>query len=151
MRASVNVEFTDDELVRFAEDVGRRLLFGALRGVRLDPSAVRRLLEALSHGVSVGVSMRDSSPYPPPAPDDGDSFYRTAPPGGPRPTSRPGVCAPVDANTYQEEGWMCHVCGTYNIKHREVCRQCDHERCFEDHEDDEGSGTDEPNVPSGSA
>jgi hypothetical protein len=38
-------------------------------------------------------------------------------------------CIPVEANRYQDDGWLCHECGVFNGVQRSVCRHCQHERC----------------------
>ncbi len=165
-RASINVEFEDGELRKFGEDMLRRwtlnTIHDLLKHLR-DPHLLQLIREALSRGVDIGTrvgSRRGPSPY--------EEDMRGGPPSHQRPdgdrspfqgpgmaeeilrgspgASGPKRCMPVEANLYQEEGWSCHKCSTYNGVQRLACRQCAHERC-----DEAQSPPGDPSVPSGSA
>lgn len=193
MKGSVNLEFRDEDLRRFAEDVMRR---GALhvigelfKQVINDPRLSHLAREAFRGGVEIGREGRggpstDPSDFPmppgmrrrrqvpfqypndvpfggppPPRPHGPPPYpYAWMPgvgvPPPPRPAApqevpppsaphKPERCMHVEANSYQEEGWICHECQIYNGMQRSECRQCHHERC-----DDIVGGAD---VPSGSA
>lgn len=173
MKGSVNLEFRDEDLRRFAEDVMRRgalhLVGELFKQVINDPRLAHLAKEALRNGVEIGREGRGPFMYPDeviPAvmrrrrgvpfqyPNDmprGPSPYPpagAAPPPPPPSPQKPQRCVHVEANPYQEEGWICHECQIYNGIHRPACRQCAHERC-----DDIVGPRDEapPNVPSGSA
>lgn len=170
-RASINLEFKNDELRKFVEDAARRwtlnTIHDLLKHLR-DPEMVQLIREALSRGMAIGTrvgSRKGPSPYeedmrggpPPHQRPDGDGWVQ-----GRSPSQGPGMveeilrgspgapgpkrCMPVEANLYQEEGWGCHKCSTYNGEQRSACRQCAHERC-----DVVQRPPDDPGVPSGSA
>ncbi len=174
-RASINLEFEDGELRKFVEDGLRRwtlnTIHDLLKHLR-DPNFSNLIMQAVQMGVSAGVGMRRGPPQyehdsgserggaPPHQRPDGDGWVQgrspfqgpgmveeilRGSPGGPR-EGELKRCMPVEANTYQEEGWGCHKCSTYNSVQRSVCRQCKHERCdvVQPPPDDQG-------VPSGSA
>ncbi len=107
---------------------------------------------------------RGPPPYAPPSPprptggapshvagmpfgDMMEQFLRRPQEGTPSP--REGglkYCMPIEANPYQEKGWMCHECSIYNGAQRSVCRECEHERC-----DEAKRPPDDDGIPSGSA
>ncbi len=164
-RASINLEFTDDDLRKFIEDGLRRwtlnTIHDLLKHIR-DPHLSDLIKQAIHMGMSAGVRVGrqhegEAPPHQRPF-DVGEIFtgdrhgsphdVRRGPPYG-VPPGELKRCMPVEANPYQEEGWMCHECSTYNGMQRSVCRQCDHERC-----DDVVPPPPSPgggNVPSGSA
>ena len=166
-RASINLEFEDGELRKFVEDGLRRwtlnTIHDLLKHLR-DPYLSQFIREALSRGMDIGTRVgrrSESSPHeedpPPHQRPDGDSWAQGRSPfPGPGMVAEilrgspgaPGLkrCMPVEANTYQEEGWGCHKCSIYNGVHRSVCRGCAHERC-----DVVQPPRDDPGVPSGSA
>ncbi len=164
-RASINLEFEDGELRKFVEDGLRRwtlnTIHDVLKHIR-DPNAAQLITQlfqtAIAAGASAGAKGRGFEQGPPPHQrPDGDGRVQ-----GRSPFSGPGLveeilrgspgapelkrCMPVEANTYQEEGWGCHKCSIYNGVHRSVCRGCAHERC-----DVVQPPPDDPGVPSGSA
>lgn len=121
MRVAVNIEFTDEELKKHAEDVGRRWavntindVFKAAQRFKFDPSIVAALKDAAANAFG---GAKESDP-------------------GPRATTRidaefepPTKCERVHASADVEEGWACHRCGVYNALHRAACRNCAHDRC----------------------
>ncbi len=168
-RASINLEFEDGELRKFVEDGLRRwtlnTIHDLLKHLR-DPYLSQLIQQALHMGMAAGtrVGRRRPPQYeegsPPHQRPDGDGWVQGRSPspgpgmveeilrGPPGAAGRAKRCMPVEANLYQEEGWGCHECSTYNGVQRSVCRQCGHERC------DDGapsSSSTEGNVPSGSA
>lgn len=173
-RASINVEFEDGDLRKFAEDMLRRwtlnTIHDLLKHIR-DPHLSHLIKQAIQMGMSAGYDFKrgpdrrphqrpaDAPPGPPPwGPGEvhdmgmvGEILRRETSGAGRMPPQEGKLtrCMPIEANPYQEEGWMCHGCSTYNGVQRSVCRQCDHERC-----DDVVPSTPSPgggSVPSGSA
>lgn len=164
-RASINIEFEDGELRKFIEDGLRRWTLNTIHDVIKhirDPNVASLIMQLFQTGIAAGASagakgrgseqgptyhqrpdgdgVQGRSPFP--GPGMVEEILRGSP-GAPGPKR----CMPVEANLYQEEGWGCHKCSTYNGAHRPVCRQCGHERC-----DVRVSTSDEdPVVPSGSA
>jgi hypothetical protein len=146
MRATVNVEFTSEELAEFVEDQGRRLVVDFLGSLfhhlnhHLDPQTVEVLKAAVAQGVQMATSMgrsggghRVPGGPPPPAPGSGpvglSPGYGYA---GPAPTRESPVvenCFRIEATRQLEEGWGCCRCSTYNGLQREHCRHCGHPRC----------------------
>ncbi len=122
MRVAINLEFTDEELRKYVSDVGRRVALDAIRdGVKLlgalkiDPSLSSMLAEAAAHAFL----------KPEPQPKIDAEF--TEPPQTRQASN--GPCVRMDANDHLDEGWLCHVCATYNGMQRMGCRNCAHERC----------------------
>jgi hypothetical protein len=71
MKFSVNVEFTDDELLKHAEDIGRRMtlnlvhqIMGHVRGFKIDPGVV----DAVSQAIAAGMGVKVPEPEPEPEP-----------------------------------------------------------------------------------
>ena len=165
-RASINLEFEDGELRKFVEDAGRRwtlnTIHDLLKHLR-DPNVAPLIMQFFQTAVAAGseVGRRRSSQY---EEDSGHGFEREGPPPQQRPFPGTGMaeeilrgspgaqrgpkrCMPVEANRYQEEGWRCCECSTYNGEQRSACRQCKHECC----DDVVSPPPGDPGVPSGSA
>lgn len=116
MKASINIEFTDEELVKHAADVGRRVGADFLQDVvktlgrlKLSPSVGAALQQAIS---TIGSKPSTATPSPQAAPRTMDRCERVG--------SMAGLL---------DEGWTCCRCGTYNGLHRPACRDCGHDRC----------------------
>ena len=127
MKVAINVEFTDDELRKYAEDVGRRWTmcffqeaFKTGQRLKLNPNALSAIGLALASALSASGVKTHSAPRPDPGPT-ADTPIPYAP--------TPSRCERVEVSPFNEEGWMCHPCGFYNGVQRAVCRHCDHERC----------------------
>lgn len=174
-RASINLEFKDDDLRKFAEDALRRwtlnTIHDLLKHLR-DPHLSQLVQQVFHMGVDAAArtsqrrrahpqyeddiasehEVREVRPGPHRRPFfDVEEFFSKGPwPSPPRPpdTQEMKRCVHVEANLYQEEGWICHACSIYNGMQRSVCRQCAHERCDDVVPVAPSSGGD--NVPSGS-
>ena len=115
MKASINVEFTDEELVKYAADAGRRVglsfIHDVMRHIKgIPPGFVESLVQTFSQAAEGTKAKIDPEPT-----------------GGPVPPE-PG-CRRVIANQWNEEGWWCCGCMTYNNLLRATCRACGHGRC----------------------
>lgn len=127
MKFAINVEFTDEELRKYAEDVGRRLAVNTIHevithlpAIRLDPSVASTMAHAFM-----------------------DVFSKKAqPPAGPQQKSDPGPiatgvpdahflsrCRGLGESVTEDSGWVCCRCGHYNGEVRPSCRSCKHDRC----------------------
>ena len=177
MKGSINLDFKDEDLRKFVADAARRWTLNTIqdviRHVLNDPSVSQVFMEGVRtviagyRSASSGsytqndVRQRRASQHQRGAGFDVGEFFSgwpphqrpnetspPPPPGDVRQGDKLKRCMPVEANLYQEEGWGCHECSTYNSVHRSVCRQCGHERC-----DDAAPSPPSPegNVPSGSA
>jgi hypothetical protein len=120
MRATINVEFTDDELRKFAEDVARRVglnfihdVMGHLRGAKINPDIVAMAAQAFAAAVSNSFAKKET-------PSD---------PADPKVYPPRIVCERIAADAHIEEGWACCSCSVYNEVHRHTCRNCGHVRC----------------------
>lgn len=150
MRVAVNLEFTDDELRKFAEDVGRRWTLGfiheSLRHInelKLDPSLSKSLQQACAMGLAA--AMNRTEPPPDVGPIAADATFEPDPP----PTKCVAIYA--DGRSEFDDGWICHRCRAYNGLRRDVCRTCSHDRCDVIVTPPPGEGDNDPNVHSGSA
>jgi hypothetical protein len=122
MKVAVNIEFTDDELKKHAEDVGRRWalntindVFKAAQRFKFDPNVIAALRDAAANAFGGSKNQNDPGPR---ATAGIDAEFEP-----------PTRCAQVHANADFDEGWACHHCGTYNALQRAACRNCAHERC----------------------
>lgn len=121
MKASINVEFTDDELRKYAEDVGRRwilrFMHEATRHMKEVPPEVLRVV-----GQTFASAVAEAKPQtgPIPSAEQTDAEFNTA--------NRRCMRVPVSL-LYWEEGWLCHECSTYNGLLHMACRTCLHVRC----------------------
>lgn len=147
MHASINLEFTEDDLVKFAEDVGRRLTLNAIHeGVRhlnelkMDPKLVGQIALVAAQAFLKGSQAEPKVEV---------AFERPAPE---EPTaSRLQRCVRIEATQHFDEGWYCHVCMSSNGLHRPACRQCGHERCDVVVTPPPPNGESDSNIHSGSA
>jgi len=133
MRATINVEFTDDELRKYAEDVGRRWamnffqeMFKTGKRLKIPPGLVQELVGAFKTGAAE-VSKPQDNPGPtagvsPPPTHEASSLHDARVPLYER-------CIRVAAATDTDEGWYCCHCGSVNGVHRMACRFCRHTRC----------------------
>lgn len=102
MRISLNVEFTDEEALRFVADAGRRVVLDGIQQVvrsasalNLDPGAVNSFFDAIK----------------------------------PIPTEQlPDNC--VDLQDPSDPRWSCCHCLNTNAKWRESCARCGHLQCY---------------------
>lgn len=124
MRFAVNIEFTDEELRRYGEDVSRRVVLNGIHDVvrhlgamKINPDLTAQIAQAVA--TSIFASKAPRRPAPPPNPPETPS---------PPPPSLE-KCSRVEGHQYMEEGWVCHCCSTYNVALRSACRTCGHERC----------------------
>jgi len=117
MRATINVEFTDEELKKYAADVARRVGLNFIhdvmqhaRGFKIPPGFLEMLVQAFSDGVKRGEKFPDDSK-----------------PASPfTPSER---CARVESAPSCPEGWACCACSVYNVLDQVTCRNCGHLRC----------------------
>jgi hypothetical protein len=138
MNVEINVQFTEDELRKYAEDVGRRWFLTFVRETIKEPGLFAFLQQAIKLGIDHAKtepkrgnggpipSPRSPEPFypPPPVPRTPDAQGPFGPSGDPL-----ASCLPVEESRHHEEGWACHVCATYNTENRRICRHCSHERC----------------------
>lgn len=119
MKATVNVEFTDEELRNYLEDAGRRLVVNFIREGLAGLNAPG-VLDAIRRGIGIGTdtALNGAQDAPPPASRSGSFKDVGVPP-----------CARVAESPFNDEEWGCHVCGLINGLHRPACRRCGHERC----------------------
>lgn len=127
MKTSINIEFTDDEILKFAENGVRRLVVNVVRDfvadARINPDMVMMVLQAV--GAHVNRKERQASPEHAEETVDPEVI----PSGREHDVDGLSRCASVGASLHLEEGWICHVCGAYNVVARKACRGCQHERC----------------------
>lgn len=123
MKASINVEFTDEDLRKYAEDVGRRWLAVGVREImrmKVPPDLAVQIAQQVMAAVMQGAGR------PPGAPGmeaGGGVGVSDEPPNATK-------CERVGSDDpHLEEGWICHRCRGYNGMQREACRNCAHERC----------------------
>jgi hypothetical protein len=146
MQVAINVEFTDEELRKYAEDVGRRWVHVLLSHLK-DPDLSRFAQQAFAMGMNIAAAQehkkRGAAPSPPPfgfhqAPFPFDFDFPGSVPRYPPPPSGaikdppPSIlekCFRIEKSAQYEEGWCCHKCGYANVEQRAVCRNCAHERC----------------------
>ena len=122
MKAAINLEFTDDELRKYAEDVGRRWAmnffteaFKTGKRLKMSPGVLSELGQALASALSASGAKAVQIPPPPPSVAEVERTLTQ--------------CERVEACEHIDEGWICHRCDTYNGVHRPTCRLCSHERC----------------------
>jgi hypothetical protein len=113
VKATINIEFTDDELKKHAEDVGRRWVvnffqeaFKTGKRLKIPPGFVESLASALT----------GSKPQADPGPVA----------GAPPPLER---CMRLEETELNDENWLCCHCSAMNGVHRAACRLCNHGRC----------------------
>lgn len=121
MKATITVEFTDEELEKYAVRVARRagLNFihdsishlGALKIPPIPPGIGDMIGQALS---SVLTPKQEAPPVP--VGIDAEFEPRTK-------------CERIVGDAHIDEGWVCHNCNVYNGVQRDKCRNCNHERC----------------------
>lgn len=130
MRVNFNVEFTDEELRKYAADTARRVIattlndtVSAINKLKLGPQHSQVLASAL--GAVAGAIMEKS--------DKASSKTSRAPDIGPFAFAGPGnECTRVESapdNLGLDEGWACCRCSVYNGIQRSTCRNCKHARC----------------------
>lgn len=120
MRVAVNLEFTDEELRKYAEDVGRRWILNFihegvahLSGIKFHPSwaaAVQHALATLLGPLPTAATASPTANAEPAHPFD--------------------RCVWLSPGDVSDEGWVCHECDTLNGAHRAICRGCDHLGCY---------------------
>jgi hypothetical protein len=139
MKASVSVEFTDDELRKHAEAVFMGLLLRFVREstARFGPGLIYTMFQqAFEMGVHDGQTQRPTAPRNGPVAGGGPAA-RTGPfhvrrdvgPAEGASGAPMTVCLRIEEGAHIEEGWCCHLCGGYNGVQRQACRNCKHERC----------------------
>ena len=116
MRVAVNIEFTDEELRKYAEDVGRRWVVNTIHSVIQHLPALK-----VPPGFIEGIMQAASTVAP--------EAKKEPPPPDPYEMRLPDKCTRIEASPVFDDGWMCHKCGVTNNDHRVACRQCMHERC----------------------
>jgi len=121
MRANINIEFTDEDLIKHARNLGRKLILDFIHAgiVHLkDPTLAATAVQAFSAALQSAIGK--PSPIPGPVP------MSVA-----EPVARPKLdkCMRLDEVAFADEAWVCCKCNTTNGVHRSVCRGCDHERC----------------------
>ena len=113
MRVAINIEFTDEEIKKHAEDVARRVgvnfIHDAIkhaRGFKTPPGFLESLVQAVAGARGEKPSGSTSVPESP-----------------------LNKCAHTEQTRTHDEFWLCCQCGTDNIPFRPTCRHCGHERC----------------------
>ncbi len=104
MKVSINVEFTDDELVKHAENVGRRIVLSAIHDVIKHLPALKEIPPGVVSGFVQGAM---------------DALH-------PRKAEEPQ--GRIDA-TFGDETPLPSRCERIASVQRSLCRNCDHERC----------------------
>lgn len=143
MRATVNFEFSSEEIESFAS----RVIVSALGDVATDPQQMQILFAGLHRGIEMVLSQAAMPPWVRGGggiPQGSQAQTRPIPQGyGPMPSARPvpgnvypiqepvavDKCFPIEATRNVEAGWGCHSCATFNGSQRTVCRYCGHTRC----------------------
>ena len=135
MRVQVNIEFTPEELVKHASDLGRRWLHGLLAegASHVGPNGVSSIFEALSSAIRAA--------SPPPSVDKPIEYVPIDRDHQPSPK-----CLRVETEDGHESGWACHLCVNFNDDTCDQCKRCGHERC-----DIVITPPPSPNAPSGTA
>lgn len=121
MKATINVEFTDDELKKHAADVARRVGLNFIRDVIRHLAAMKippGFLDGIGQAIKVGLASGSK-----PEVDSG-------PIAGPSP-SAPAIdrCRPIGGTDSSDALWVCCRCGFLNGDPRVACRKCGHDRC----------------------
>jgi hypothetical protein len=148
MRATVSVEFTDEELRKHTENLALKMLTRFFQGVKVDPDVMSSLFhQAVEAGMRSARAKASLDPraYPPPRPQPyapprpypaprtqaypPDDFTDPIPMRSSRDGAALSQCLRIEEGPYIEEGWCCHLCGIYNGVRRAACRKCKHERC----------------------
>lgn len=132
MKASINVEFTDEELIKYASDAGRRVgltfihdVIGHLGAVKAPPGFMDTIGQVLASALSKDQQV---DPGPTAVAHGSDEEHELPLKRCVRITSEvPAGHLPLNPNL--DEGWLCCGCRTYNGVHRVACRCCTHERC----------------------
>ncbi len=119
MKATINVEFTDEELEKYAVRAARRagLNFihdsiahlGALKIPPIPPGFGDMIMQALMSTLAPKEKV-------PSGRIDAEFEPRTK-------------CELFVGNSDIDEGWICHICNGYNGVQRLECRNCKHKRC----------------------
>ncbi len=129
MRATINLEFTQEELVKAAQDIGQKLILTTIRDAakifKKDPSFVSAIFQSVMSSVQAGV--KAAQPEPPIEPE-----VAYEPPDAGQPF---GKCIRFEATKQRDDTWGCHQCGGVNGAHRERCRRCGHVCCATDSDD----------------
>jgi hypothetical protein len=144
MKASISVEFTDDELRKHAEGVATHMLLRFIREAtnQFGPGLITMMFQqAIEMGARAGqvkYAKRRVAPEADRAPADrapadraGGPYVRTAERAS-RQDEESGMmtaCLHVAESAAHEEGWGCCSCGCYNSAQRAACRGCNHTRC----------------------
>jgi hypothetical protein len=124
MKTSINVEFTDEELRKYATDVFRRVglnfihdTIRHLAGLKINPDVMSTFVSAVATVLTSSKQTGDPGPKAE-TPSPAEHNY-----------SRPDRCSHVKASPFSDEGWWCCKCSTLNNDTRGLCRACGHERC----------------------
>lgn len=117
MKATINVEFTDDELKKHAADVARRVGLNFIHDVIRHLAAMKippGFLDGIEQAIKVGISS-GSTP-------EVDSGPTVAPPATDR-------CQHIGGTDSSDAFWVCCRCGLLNGDPRVACRKCGHDCC----------------------
>lgn len=148
MKTAINIEFTSEELEKYAQNVARRVITvyfkeaGKFLDKSLTPEVGAMIAQALGTIVGAVASKNASKramseePMPFDASFEAEEKERETPAdGGPKtphmeaPGKKCVRCEPEDTATMFDEGWFCCKCSVYNGIDKQLCRNCNHERC----------------------
>jgi hypothetical protein len=130
MRATITVEFTDEELLKHAEDVGRRWTLNLIHDVinHCDANTASAVGQVLIQAAASVLGSKSTAP--------GVNGSPVSNPLDPGPTAaradvvfEPSECVRQPEDRFSDEGWLCCRCAVFNGVHREDCRRCSHARC----------------------
>lgn len=145
MKATINVEYSGEEIEKLAFSLAGRLL-AKLGGV-INPADAPTFLALMQQGMEMAMSQMQpqrAKRAPGPRPNGAFPFGESSvgPFGGPiprgqgsdnvQPIREPGHvdrCFPIEATRHVEAGIGCCACATYNGTQRVHCRNCGHKLC----------------------
>ncbi len=154
MKATINIEYSGEELEKFLSNAGVAMLKKLLGSIKIDPSHVPAYIDYFKQGFEqalVGGGFRAPHRWPPqqpfgaapqdPPPGMSSSYWeeilrqqegqtgRVETVGDPGEPIQHDRCFPVEASKYIEGGIGCCQCRTYNGTQRTHCRNCGHKLC----------------------
>jgi hypothetical protein len=124
MKATINLEFTDEELTRFAERWANKLVINALNSAIGDLGDLAKqagpLIPIIMSAVTNAVAGRAGAQPAPrddePICDDCEEQLKTE-------------CVAIKNKSGSKLGWVCHQCRWQNGMHAAQCSGCSHKRC----------------------
>ena len=128
MKATINLEFTDEELRKYAVDVGRRVSLNFIHDSIAHLAALK--IPPIPPGFGAVISQALASAF-----NGAGKEQQTTPeyPKGPVPSSPVDLksCLSInsDEDPHRDDGWFCCRCSIFNGVQRATCRNCAHDRC----------------------